>query len=351
MRNNAKERLGILESMMRSRCSRQTITELAPDEVFVFGTDPDGNHKSSAAQLAVAEFGAKVGRGEGFYGHSYAIPVHKFKTGLMIEAVNRFLDFAMGNQQLRFHVLPVGCGAAGMDPAFVSLMFRKAIDLPNVWLSKQFINELIRYYTIGVEISEDCTTVIRCPMDYKGLYNIPLGVKCIGKSAFMGCCGCELKISDSIKRIEEWAFCDMGVVGRSLLIPRSVEFIDDKAFESEWFSPSMAVFHNSYAYHWARMHNQQYECIDFDEIADVNTAKEGKQSAKIYLDLAKKLASEPRNTLVLEDMPTCVKTAFKSGFLTVAVYDDASKAYDQEKKDNSHLFIKDFSELIKELKQ
>ena len=98
-------------------------------------------------------------------------------------------------------------------------------------------------------------------------------------------------------------------------------------------------------------------CIDrlgigeyFDEIADVNTAKEGKQSAKIYLDLAKKLASEPQNTLVLEDMPTCVKTAFKSGFLTVAVYDDASKAYNQEKKDNSHLFVKDFSELIEELK-
>ena len=98
-------------------------------------------------------------------------------------------------------------------------------------------------------------------------------------------------------------------------------------------------------------------CIDrlgigeyFDEIADVNTAKEGKQSAKIYLDLAKKLASEPRNTLVLEDMPTCVKTAFKSGFLTVAVYDDASKAYDQEKKDNSHLFINNFFELLEILK-
>lgn len=98
-------------------------------------------------------------------------------------------------------------------------------------------------------------------------------------------------------------------------------------------------------------------CIDrlgigeyFDEIADVNTAKEGKQSAKIYLDLAKKLASEPRNTLVLEDMPTCVKTAFKSGFLTVAVYDDASKAYDQEKKDNSNMFINNFSELLEVLK-
>ena len=98
-------------------------------------------------------------------------------------------------------------------------------------------------------------------------------------------------------------------------------------------------------------------CIDrlgigeyFDEIADVNTAKEGKQSAKIYLDLAKKLGSEPRNTLVLEDMPTCVKTAFKSGFITVAVYDPDSKEYDEQKKRDSHLFIKDFAELIKELK-
>ena len=88
----------------------------------------------------------------------------------------------------------------------------------------------------------------------------------------------------------------------------------------------------------------------FDEIADVNTAKEGKQSAKIYLDLAKKMGSEPQNTLVLEDMPTCVKTAFKSNFITVAVYDNASKEYDEEKKENSILFINNFFELIKELK-
>lgn len=88
----------------------------------------------------------------------------------------------------------------------------------------------------------------------------------------------------------------------------------------------------------------------FDEIADVNTAKEGKQSAKIYLDLAKKMGAEPRNTLVLEDMPTCVKTAFKSSFITVAVYDNASKEYDEEKKENSILFINNFFELIKELK-
>ena len=88
----------------------------------------------------------------------------------------------------------------------------------------------------------------------------------------------------------------------------------------------------------------------FDEIADVNTAKEGKQSAKIYIDLAKKLASEPQNTLVLEDMPTCIKTASKGGFLTVAVYDHASQAYDEEKKANSIFFINNFFELLAALK-
>ena len=84
----------------------------------------------------------------------------------------------------------------------------------------------------------------------------------------------------------------------------------------------------------------------FDAIADVNTAKEGKQSAKIYLDLAKKMGADPQSTLVLEDMPTCVKTAFNSGFVTVAVYDPASKEYDEEKKNNSTLYIKDFYELL-----
>ena len=88
----------------------------------------------------------------------------------------------------------------------------------------------------------------------------------------------------------------------------------------------------------------------FDAIADVNTAKEGKQSAKIYLDLAKTLGAEPQNTLVLEDMPTCIKTAFKNGFITVAVYDNASKDYDEQKTKDSHLFIRNFDELIKEIK-
>jgi HAD superfamily hydrolase (TIGR01509 family) len=98
-------------------------------------------------------------------------------------------------------------------------------------------------------------------------------------------------------------------------------------------------------------------CIDrlgigeyFDEIADVNSTKEGKQSAKIYLDLAEKLGNEPQNVLVLEDMPTCIKTVYDAGFVTVAVADKASEKFDEDKKTNSHLFINNFQELINILK-
>ena len=88
----------------------------------------------------------------------------------------------------------------------------------------------------------------------------------------------------------------------------------------------------------------------FDFIADVNSSKEGKNSAKIYLDLAKDMFSKPENTLVLEDMPTCIKTVHDAGFPTVAVYDKASEKFDNEKRSNSDLFISNFNELIDLLK-
>ena len=87
----------------------------------------------------------------------------------------------------------------------------------------------------------------------------------------------------------------------------------------------------------------------FDYIADVNDVKEGKHSVKIYAFLAEKMSSTPESTLVLEDMPTCIKTCHDNGFVTVAVYDHSSEDFDDEKKANSDLYIKNLKELIKEL--
>ena len=88
----------------------------------------------------------------------------------------------------------------------------------------------------------------------------------------------------------------------------------------------------------------------FDFIADVNACKEGKESGKIYLLLIKQMNTLPENTLVLEDMPTCLKAVYGLGFMTVAVYDNASKDYDEDKKNNSHLFINNLRELMENIK-
>ena len=88
----------------------------------------------------------------------------------------------------------------------------------------------------------------------------------------------------------------------------------------------------------------------FDFIDDVNISQKGKEDGKIYLDLVDKMQTKPENTLVLEDMPTCLKTVHSIGFLTIAVFDKASIKYEEEKRSNSDLFINTFSELLELLK-
>lgn len=253
-----------LSAMREQRCTSDNIDSLYPNEVFVFGTNPNGEHTSRAARTAVQKFGAVEGEGNGLFGQSYAIPVHKHRRALMADAVDRFIDFAINNPTKKFLVLAIGCGAAGMDVSFVALMFRKAIEVENICLPKLFIDELIKYYQIGVEISDDCSTLLRFPMDYRDAYTVPYGIECIGEGAFMGCF-CELTLPTSLRRIEAYAFSDMGAWDSYLQFPSSITHIDDKAFESEWGHASMLVEYQSYAYDFAKSHGIRYKCIDFDE--------------------------------------------------------------------------------------
>ena len=137
------ERIAILEQMLRERCTPEIITELKENEVIVFGSKPDGNHKSGAAKIAVEKFGARQGLGEGFCGQSYAIPVHKYHTHKMDKAVKSFVGYAKTHSDKAFYVLPVGCGSAGIDIRVVSEMFSKAMDYDNIYLPRQFVISLI----------------------------------------------------------------------------------------------------------------------------------------------------------------------------------------------------------------
>lgn len=137
------DRIAKLEQMLNSRCTPETIWDLKENEVFVFGSKPDGNHRSGAAKIAVDKFGAQQGVGDGFCGQSYAIPVHKCHTHKMDKAVKSFVGYAKTHSDKAFYVLPVGCGSAGIDIRVVSEMFSKAMDYDNIYLPRPFINSLI----------------------------------------------------------------------------------------------------------------------------------------------------------------------------------------------------------------
>lgn len=128
--------------MLSDRCTPENITSLQPNEVFVFGSKPNGEHKSGAAKTAVEKFGAVEGKAEGMSGQSYAIPVHRHRIEEMSKAVARFIEYARVHAGQYFYVLPIGCGNANMDVAIVAKMFKQTVELDNVYLPAIFINTL-----------------------------------------------------------------------------------------------------------------------------------------------------------------------------------------------------------------
>lgn len=84
----------------------------------------------------------------------------------------------------------------------------------------------------------------------------------------------------------------------------------------------------------------------FSFIIDVNSCKEGKDSSEIYDKVANHFNVSPNNVVVFEDSLTAIKTAFKSNYNVVAVYDINSTKDIDKTTANSHLFIRNFQEFI-----
>lgn len=115
------------------------ITELRPNEVFVFGSNADGWHAGGAAKTALERFGAAWGEGHGLHGQSYAIDT---MSGISVieEEVATFLEFAAEHAELRFLLTPIGTGIAGYDPEEIAPLFAAAPD--NVVLPPEFVSVL-----------------------------------------------------------------------------------------------------------------------------------------------------------------------------------------------------------------
>lgn len=118
------------------------ITELKPNEIFVFGSNLGGFHDGGAARVAFEKFGAVWGEGRGLHGHSYALPtIHGQKSNLKaIRAfASSFIRFAKEHPELTFLVTKVGCGFAGHKPEDIAPFFADGLTLDNVILPKEFV--------------------------------------------------------------------------------------------------------------------------------------------------------------------------------------------------------------------
>ena len=137
--------------MNTNRVTPELISSLKENEIFVFGSNVQGDHVGGAARYALINFGAIMGQGEGLQGKSYAIPscvrievkdcryTKPFDSAAeMTEYVKRFIEFAKEHVELHFYVTKIGCGIAGMSIADVAKVFEGCAALDNVSLPIEF---------------------------------------------------------------------------------------------------------------------------------------------------------------------------------------------------------------------
>lgn len=140
------------------RFTPDNIKELAPDEIFVFGSNLAGHHGGGAARVAFDRFGAQWGQGEGIQGQSYAIPTMQGGVETIKPYVDRFLDLAYEWDQNTFLVTRIGCGIAGFTPEQIAPLFDRALDMYNVVLPRDFYDILIaRRKRLGIPLPPGIT--------------------------------------------------------------------------------------------------------------------------------------------------------------------------------------------------
>lgn len=118
------------------------ITSLAPNEVFVFGSNLAGAHHGGAARIAHERFGAVWGEGVGHHGQSYAIPTMQGGVDTIEPYASQFIRYAKEHPQFTFLVTRIGCGIAGFKCEQIAPLFKEAIGVQNILLPKAFVHTI-----------------------------------------------------------------------------------------------------------------------------------------------------------------------------------------------------------------
>lgn len=148
------------------------IDTLPDDDIFVFGSNTDGDHCGGAARVALKRFGAVNGQAEGPQGRSYAIPTMEYVEinaedqfpeygkakvphEVLLEACDRFILYTSQHPEQTFYVTKIGCGIAGwkvdeVAQAFVVALASFLAPLPdNIVWPREFYEILDSHGLVG----------------------------------------------------------------------------------------------------------------------------------------------------------------------------------------------------------
>lgn len=120
------------------------ILSLAPNQIFVFGSNTRGAHGAGAALQAAKSFGAEYGVGEGLTGKAYAFPtlddgLHKRSFSELEKSRNELYRCCLAHPEKQFLLTKVGTGLAGLSETFMRSMFDNPpanLILPEDWRSQ-----------------------------------------------------------------------------------------------------------------------------------------------------------------------------------------------------------------------
>ena len=128
---------------IHKRLAPDNITELSQCEIFVFGSNLEGQHMGGAARYAYDHFGAEWGNGVGPQGQCYAIPTMHGPLSEIKPYVDDFIEYARQHPMNRFLLTRIGCGIAGFKDKDMAPLFKEALKLPNVSFPNEWFIQLL----------------------------------------------------------------------------------------------------------------------------------------------------------------------------------------------------------------
>jgi len=161
------------------------ITELSRCEIFVFGSNNEGQHNWGAARIAYEKFGAEWGVGNGRTGKCYAIPSMNGELEKIKPFVDEFIEYAKQYPNNRFLLTRIGCGIADFKDEDMAPLFEKCLNLPNVtiprdWIATILVGPMIdnQYEIRKVEEPKALTEDTLLHICQKYRYQIGAGITC-----------------------------------------------------------------------------------------------------------------------------------------------------------------------------